>query len=50
VIFSGHEDISITVDVGTEQARSQKRQMWREHPNIILKENHFAALRINWTI
>jgi FkbH-like protein len=24
------------------------RQMWREHPDVLLKEEHFAALRINW--
>jgi FkbH-like protein len=24
------------------------RQMWDEHPDVALKEEHFAALRINW--
>jgi FkbH-like protein len=24
------------------------RQMWHEHPDILLKKEHFAALRINW--
>jgi FkbH-like protein len=24
------------------------RQMWREHPDIALKEEHFAAIRIDW--
>jgi FkbH-like protein len=24
------------------------RQVWREHPDMLLKEEHFAALRINW--
>jgi FkbH-like protein len=24
------------------------RQMWQEHPDTILKEKHFAALRISW--
>ncbi|GHV07693.1 hypothetical protein FACS189485_18380 [Spirochaetia bacterium] len=23
-------------------------QMWKEHPDIILKEEHFASVRINW--
>lgn len=25
------------------------RQMWKEHPNIVLKEENFAGLKINWT-
>jgi FkbH-like protein len=25
------------------------RQMWSEHPDVALKEEHFAALRINWS-
>jgi FkbH-like protein len=24
------------------------RELWREHPDAVLKEEHFAALRINW--
>jgi FkbH-like protein len=24
------------------------RQIWREHPDALLKEEHFSALRINW--
>jgi FkbH-like protein len=24
------------------------RQMWREHPNVVLKKEHFAAIHINW--
>lgn len=25
------------------------KELWENHPEIILKENHFAALKINWT-
>jgi FkbH-like protein len=40
------EGVILTID--SKNNLEDVRQMWDEHPNVVLKEEHFAAMRINW--
>jgi FkbH-like protein len=38
----------VILAVSSKNNLEDVRQMWHEHPDIVLKEEHFAALRIDW--
>lgn len=43
-----HYDRGIILAINSRNNESDALQVIRTHPNMILKENHFAAMRINW--
>jgi FkbH-like protein len=38
----------VILAVSSKNNLEDVRQMWREHPDIVLREEHFVALRVNW--
>jgi FkbH-like protein len=38
----------VVLAVCSKNNEKDVQQMWREHPDVVLREEHFAAVRINW--